>query len=72
MKKVLFLIPLSALLFFSNCDNSSKQKAEAEKAAAEVKEAVVLDSITNVIEREKADIEADVQKLEESLQSIEE
>ncbi|MDO8366389.1 MAG: hypothetical protein Q7T20_06295 [Saprospiraceae bacterium] len=72
MKKLFFLFPLCVLLFFSNCDNSSKKNAEAQKAAADEKEAVTLDSISNILDQEKAAIEADVQKLEESLQSMEE
>jgi hypothetical protein len=71
MKKLLFVLPLLALLFFSNCDNSSKKTVEAERTAAEEKEAVKLDSISEVLEQEKINLEADIQKLEESLQSIE-
>lgn len=70
MKKFLFVLPLLALLFFSNCDNS-KKTAEAERTAAEEKEAVKLDSISTVLEQEQINLEADIQKLEESLQSIE-
>lgn len=72
MNKVIPLLSILALLFFTNCGDSAAEKAAAEKAAAETKEAVMLDSISNELDKQKADIEADVQKLEESLKAIEE
>lgn len=72
MNKVIPVLSIFALLFFSNCGDSAAEKAAAEKAAAETKEAVMLDSISNELDKQKADIEADVQKLEESLKAIEE
>lgn len=71
MNKIIPLLTLLFFLFFSNCTDSTKQNAESQKAA-EAKEAIVLDSISNVLEQERIDIESDVQKLEENLKAIEE
>ena len=71
MNKIIPLLTLMFFLFFSNCTDSTKQNAESQKAA-DAKEAIVLDSISNVLEQERIDIESDVQKLEENLKAIEE
>lgn len=70
MKKILPLLWACVLLTLSNC-TSSTPSAETQKAALEEKEAATLDSISNALERNKAEIQESLQKLDESLNAIE-
>jgi hypothetical protein len=70
MKKILPLLLAFSWLTLSNCTNAN-QNADAQKTALEEKEAVALDSLSEALEQNKAEIEAGLQKLEESLNEIE-
>jgi hypothetical protein len=72
MKKIIPLLSLAALLLFAFCKNetSTQNNAEAQKTAVEEKEAMKLDSISTELDKEKAEIEEGVQKLEESLKAL--
>lgn len=74
MKYFIPFLSLALLLFLTNCGNaeSEAQKAETAKAAAEEQAAAKLDSLTNVLEKQKAEIQEGVQKLDETLKAIEE
>ena len=73
MKKLIPLLFLLPMLFVAACGgDSAAKKAEMEKAAADGKEAMALDSISKILEQEKAEIDESIQKLEENLKAIEE
>lgn len=72
MKKSIPLFAVLLMVCLSFCKNETPaNNAEAQKAAIEEKEAVVLDSLSNDLDKDKAEIEAGVQKLEEGLKAIE-
>jgi peptidoglycan hydrolase CwlO-like protein len=66
MKKIIFTF-LAASLLIAGCGPSASEKKEIEKLEAE---AVELDSISNVIETAKQDIEEATQELDELINEL--
>jgi hypothetical protein len=72
MKQIILLSVAIACTLISCNNNEAAKKAEAQQEAAAQKEAAQLDSLTNDLEQTKAEIEEDVQKVEDALKEIEE
>lgn len=70
MRKIILLSVAIAFSLINCTNNDAAKKAEAEQAAAAQKEAAQLDSLTNELEKTKAEIETDAQKVEDALKEI--